>query len=70
MFDFFDKILGFFEAIGQFIENFFNSLIMAVTFMMSSVGFSIQLVSFVPAIIGSAIVIFIAIYVIRFILMK
>lgn len=70
MFEFFDKVLGFFEAIGQFIENFFNSLIMAITFMLSSVGFSLQLVAFVPAIIGSAIVIFIAIYVIRFILMK
>lgn len=70
MFEFFDKVLGFFEAIGQFLENFFNSLIMAITFMLSSVGFSLQLVAFVPAIIGSAIVIFIAIYVIRFILMK
>lgn len=70
MFSFFNDILGFLGAIGQFIGNLISALIMAVNFMLDSVLFSLALIPFVPAIIGSAIVIFLAIYIIRFILMK
>lgn len=70
MFEFFDGILGFFETIGQFIQNLIGSLIMAVTFMTNSVNFSLALIQYVPAIIGSAIVIFLAIFIIRFLLLK
>lgn len=70
MFDFFESILGFFETVGQFIENLIGSLIMAVIFMTKSVTFALALIQYVPAIIGSAIVIFLAIYIIRFLLLK
>lgn len=70
MFSFFNDMLGFLGAVGQFIGNLIHSLIMAVNFMMNSVTFSLGLISFVPSIVGSAIVIFLAIYIIRFLLMK
>lgn len=68
MFDFFDKILGFIEVIWDYFLNLIESLAMAVYFVGNSVNFTTYLVPFMPAIIGSAIVVFVAIYLIKFLI--
>lgn len=68
MFDFFSKILGFVEVVFDYFVNLIESLFMAVYFTGTAVGFTTYLVSFMPAIIGSAIVVFLAIYLIRFLI--
>lgn len=68
MFDFFDKILGFVEIIWDYFINLIESLAMAVYFVGTSVSFTTYIVPFMPAIIGSAIVVFMAIYLIKFLI--
>lgn len=68
MFDFFNQISGFAVSLFQFFVNLVESLIQAVIFMGSGVSFSLAIVPFMPSIIGTAIVIFIAIFVIKFLI--
>lgn len=68
MFDFFDKIIGFVETVFSFFINLVESLIQAVVFLGHSSSFAIALVPFMPSIIGTAIVVFFAIYVIKFLI--
>lgn len=68
MFDFFGEILGFVSSVFQFFVNLVESLIQAVVFMASGVGFATAIVPFMPSIIGTAIVIFLAIFVIKFLI--
>ena len=68
MFDFFGKISGFAVSLFQFFVNLVESLIQAVIFMGSGVAFAGAIVPFMPSIIGTAIVIFLAIFVIKFLI--
>lgn len=68
MFDFFSKILGFVEVVFDYFVNLIESLLIAVYFTGTAVSFTTYLVPFMPAIIGSAIVVFLAIYLIRFLI--
>ena len=68
MFDFFSKILGFVEVVFDYFVNLIESLLMAVYFTGTAVSVTTYLVPFMPAIIGSAIVVFLAIYLIRFLI--
>ena len=68
MFDFFSKILGFVEVLFDYFVNLIESLIMAVYFAGTAVSFTTYLVPFMPAIIGSAIVVFVAIYLVKFLI--
>lgn len=68
MFDFFDQVIGFIETVFTFFLNMVQSLIQAITFMSNGVTFSLMMVGYMPAIIGTAITIFIAIYVLKFLI--
>lgn len=68
MFDFFNQISGFAVSLFQFFVNLVESLIQAVVFMGSGVAFATAIVPFMPSIIGTAIVIFLAIFVIKFLI--
>lgn len=68
MFDFFDKIVGFLETLWDFFINLVNSLIVALTATVTAATLPVTLMPFLPAIIGSAVMIVIAFAVVKFII--
>lgn len=68
MFDFFSKILGYVEVAFDYLLNLIDSLLMAVGFLATSSSFAFTLVSYMPPIIGTAIVVFLAIFLIKFLI--
>lgn len=66
MFDFFSKILGYLEVAWSYFINLIESLLMAIGFLTSAAGFSLQIVPYMPPIIGTAIVVFLAVFLIKF----
>lgn len=52
------------------ITNAFSTLTYALTMVMGALGFSQTFPMFLPGVLGSAVAVFIAIYVIRFLLLK
>lgn len=65
MFAFFGEVAGFFEAIGNILQNILESLFMAVSVMLSSTAFISSLTSYVPAILSASILIFVVIYTVK-----
>ena len=64
------SILGFLQSIWDMIVNSIQSLYLAIRMVVGSVEFVITFVTYLPAVIGSAIIIFLSVFVIRFLLMK
>lgn len=54
----------------QFIENSIVSIGDAVRLFTESVGFTLDLVAYLPSVLGTAVVVFLAAYIIRFCLLK
>ena len=67
MFDFFDQVIGFIESIWQFFLNSINSLIMAVETLARAVYLPLELIAYVPAILGSAITLVVSLSIVKFI---
>ena len=65
-----NTIIGFLETAWNLILNTIQTLFMSVVFVTQSVSITVSLVPFLPSIIGTALVITIAVYVIRFLLLK
>lgn len=68
MFKFFDIIVDFFQRIFSFISNIVLALGTALTMIKSSVTLPLGLVGYVPAILGSCIVVVVAVAVVKFII--
>ena len=68
MLNFFDAIVSFFNAIWQFLSNLVSSTLLAIQVISLSLAIPVWLVGFVPAVIGSCIVVVAAIGVIKLIL--
>lgn len=68
MFDFFEKILGFVQTLFNFVLNIINSLIMALQMVVSVVTVPTFISTFLPPVLCSAVLIFTAIYVVKFII--
>ena len=66
MFSFFDQVASILEAVFRYFVNLVESLVMAVWFLFTSLSFPTQLVPYMPAIIGTAIPITLAVCVIKF----
>ena len=67
LFDFFDKIVGFFEQIFEMIVNLIEALITALTVAMNASSIGLTLVKFLPATLGAAVVVVTAISVVKLI---
>ena len=63
-------IFGYLESAWDFLLNIITTMIMAVSFVVTSVQNTLLLVGYVPPIIGTALVITIAVFVVRFLLLK
>lgn len=68
MFDALGKILGFVEAAFEFFLNMIESLFQAIGFLVSSIPFITTIVPYMPPILGSCIVITLAIAVVKFLI--
>ena len=68
MFDFFNQVLGFFEAIWEFFLQLLDTLLVSIQLLGQAIVFPIELVGFLPALFGTGLLITIAICVIKFIL--
>lgn len=68
MFDFFNQLLGFVEVTFSFFMNVIESLIQAITFVVTSVPFVFALASYMPAIIASCMIIIVSIAIVKFII--
>lgn len=67
MFDFFNQVIGFIESIWQFFLNIINSLIMAVETLARAVSLPLELIAYVPSILGSAITLVVSLSIVKFI---
>lgn len=68
MFDFFNQIIGYVETAFNFLLNFIESLITAVVFVTNSSTVVLGMAGFMPNIIGTCLVIVIAISIIKFLI--
>lgn len=64
------SIIGFLQSIWDMFVNAIQSLYLAIRMVVGSVEFVTTFVTYLPAVIGSAVIIFIAVFVIRFLLLK
>ena len=68
MVDFFSKVLGFFEVIVEYIFNLVGNVSAGLEILAKSIVFPIYLSGFLPTLIASALLICVAVAVIKFIL--
>lgn len=66
MFDFFSQILGFLELLWDFVVNLFTMLITLITTLIGAVQLPVELSISVPSVLGSCIMITLAVYVAKF----
>ena len=66
--NFFDSVVSFFETLMNMISQFFSSLITAVNFISTSVGFTTALSFYLPTFIGSCLIIVVALGILKFVL--
>lgn len=67
MFDFFNHVIGYIESIWQFFINIINSLIMAVETLAKAVSLPLELIAYVPGILGGAITLVVSLSIVKFI---
>lgn len=68
MFEFFDKISGFLEQLWDFFVNLVNSLIMALSAVLTAATLPVTLMPFLPAIIGTSLMVVVSFAVVKFII--
>lgn len=68
MFDALSKILGFIETLFNFVLNIINSLFMALQMIASVITVPTFVASFLPPVLYSAVLIFTAVFVVKFII--
>lgn len=65
-----EQLLEFCNVIWNVICNAFSTISYAFTMVIGALGFTNSFTTWLPGILGSAVLVFIAIYVIRFLLLK
>lgn len=68
MLNFFDSVISFFETIINMITQFFSSMFLALQFINSSVTYTGLMAYYLPTVIGSCLLIVVALGVLKFIL--
>lgn len=70
MFDFFETVINYIETFFRFIVMMIQNIISALTYLVTAQQSIMVIVGYMPAVIGGACMAFIAIGVMRFLLMK
>lgn len=68
MLDALNQILGFFQSVFDWFLSFIESLAFAVNSVSASVEYTLLFTGLVPSIIGSAIIVFLSVYIVKFII--
>ena len=63
-------ILGYFQYAWDLIVGILKSLVTAVEMVGGSIAFLTSFVGYLPAVVSAGVVIFLAVYVVRFLLLK
>ena len=70
MFEFFDKVIGFFEMAVNFVVNLVNSLMMAISAVFTAATLPATLVPFLPSIILTGVLVVVSMAVVKFIIAR
>ncbi len=65
MFEFFDKIVGFFAAAWEMLVNIIEALAASVVVAMNASSIGLGLVRYLPAVLGTAVVVVTAVSVVK-----
>lgn len=68
MFDFFGQVIGYIETVFNYFLNFIESLIMAIAFVGHSGTIVVSMSALMPAILGTCVVITVALAVVKFLI--
>lgn len=68
MFEFFNMVAGFLETAFNFVVNVLSMLITLIQVLVGAIGIPVTLAAAAPSILGTSIVIFLAVYVAKFII--
>lgn len=68
MFSWLADVAGYFASAWDFFLNYIETFFTAITTLTGSFGFTMAITSYMPAIVASAIYVFFAIYLIKFLL--
>lgn len=68
MFKFFNQIIDYIQRLFEFLVNIIKALITAISVLSSAVQFPLLLVGYLPAILGSCIVVVVAVGAVKFII--
>lgn len=68
MFKFFNQLIDYIQRLFEFLVNIIKALITAVGVLTSAVQFPLGLVGYLPAILGSCIVVVVAVGAVKFII--
>lgn len=68
MLEFFNDIFGYFNIFWQFLQNIIESITMSIVMLTQTLTFPLQLVGYMPAIIGTSITMVVAIATVKFII--
>ena len=70
MFDFFNQIIGFIETVFEFFINFLESLQRLFELVVKGIAVPIELLGLLPSFLGSALLVFIVVGIIKFIVAR
>ena len=68
MFEFFDQLLSYVTSFFSFFTNIIASLLLAVRFILDALELPVLLAGVMPPIIGTAVLIFVGLYVLKFLI--
>lgn len=66
--NFFSDVWGYLEQIFRFLINTIKAFLYALQIIIDAVAFTGSITVYIPAIIASAVIIFLAVYIVKFIL--
>lgn len=70
MLDFFNTVVEYIQFFFNFISTTISSLVYGLTYLISGQGTVLVIIGYLPAIVGGACAAFLAIYLLRFLLLK
>lgn len=66
MFDFFNTIIGYIQIAWEYFTNLISTFVFAAQMITAALNFPRLLVGVVPPVLGASVLIFIAVYVVKF----
>lgn len=68
MIAFFESVIGLLNNFWEIVTNFFSTLAHALVMVNTSLALPVRLLGYLPTVLGSAMMVFIGVYVVKFML--